>query len=166
MNNYHSSPSKKSCVSCSSDIPDNANFCMQCGTQAPSDRLIRRTEEYADRTKHFKGIQKVDIESDQKCMFQRDCENLATANCQQKYLGVEMGCDIHICHEHQQLTFNSNNYRRLVVAALCLDCYPKMIKTKSRMNWSILILVFLTIFLALYLTLKNRGVGSNDETSI
>ena len=29
-------PSKKPCVNCSSEIPENANFCMQCGSQAPS----------------------------------------------------------------------------------------------------------------------------------
>ena len=62
---YYSSP-KKACVNCSSDIPDNANFCMQCGSQAPSSvvgKYVRNDSDLEDRTNHLMPFDQTIAES-------------------------------------------------------------------------------------------------------
>ena len=74
-----------------------------------------------------------------------------------------MGCGLKICHEHQQLTFDSNEYRRVVIAALCLNCYPKMVRSKSKMNWGMLILAIFFFIILIIATLMKERKTETDQ---
>ena len=73
-----------------------------------------------------------------------------------------------ICHEHSRLTLNStSDYRRLVVGAMCLDCYPKMQKTTKRGNITCYIILALTIFTIIALIIsKNSGKSSSGDSTV
>ena len=75
-----------------------------------------------------------------------------------------------ICHEHSRLTLNStSDYRKLVVGAMCLDCYPKMQKTSQRGNTvcyiTITILILVTIVLVIMKVVEDNNKMPENITS-
>ena len=70
-----------------------------------------------------------------------------------------------ICHEHSRLTLNStSDYRRMVVGAMCLDCYPKMQKTTKRGNVACYIFIFMAIVTVVTLVIINSSGGDGDNS--
>lgn len=69
-----------------------------------------------------------------------------------------------ICHEHSRLTLNStSDYRRFVVGAMCLKCYPKMQKTSRRGTITCWIVLTIAIIIICSIIISNKVVNKATQ---
>ena len=102
-----------------------------------------------------------------QCQYAADCPNPADGVCQQKYMGFQLGCGIKICHEHSRLTLNSmSDYRRFVVGAVCIDCYPQTQRTQKRGKFACyFVIIALIIFVGVLIICDKVQNGKEESAS-
>lgn len=72
-----------------------------------------------------------------------------------------------ICHEHSRQTLSStSDYRRFVVGALCIQCYPKMLKTTKRGNIACYFVIFVSVCVVLTMIIIANVDGSQEAADI
>ena len=77
-----------------------------------------------------------------------DCANVMNGRCCLKVYCKELGCGRNICHEHQHFqTKETDSYTKEVVAALCTECHPQMLRYKDTCAKILFIVILLAIVL-------------------